>query len=221
VDRFLGREEDREGVPDGEPSGRILTENAIKRDLLGRIDRLAEGDLAEIALFYFADHRLRGALAEAIGRGAVVRLLLDSNKDAFGRKKNGIPNRQTGLWLAERGAEVRWYRTSGEQFHAKMALFRYGDGRAALSLGSANWTRRNLDNLNLETNVVLAGPAEEEVFRRAGDFFSLLWSNAFGRGADGVPADLVTSLPFAEYKDPSRLRKILAWLMERTGAGTF
>ncbi|MEM0966148.1 MAG: phospholipase D-like domain-containing protein [Verrucomicrobiota bacterium] len=200
---------------------KIITEKAIKRELLDQIGGLGKGDELDLALFYFSDFELKRALVEAEERGATVRLLLDPSEDAFGRKKNGIPNRQVAQWLVQRGVEVRWFRTSGEQFHTKMALFRYGGNRATLILGSANWTRRNLDNYNLETNVSLSGPISSPVFVEAGDYFSFVWGDDSRQGSEGVPSDLVTSLSFDKYHDPSAFRKVLYWIMERTGASTF
>ncbi len=181
----------------------VLTEKAIKVELLDRIDRMEAGDEADIAMFYFSDFDLRNALARAVRRGATVRLLLDPNKDAFGREKNGIPNRQVGTWLAQQGVEVRWYRTGGEQFHTKMALFRYGEVEGTLVLGSANWTRRNLNNLNLETCVSVTGSLRAPVFVEAERYFSFVWSNNFLRGREGIPQDLRTSLPHGAYRDTS------------------
>jgi len=221
IQQALQEESARTSGDENSLIGRVLTERAIKVELLERIARLDRGDTADLALFYFSDMDLRKALSEAVGRGARIRLLMDPNKDAFGREKNGIPNRQVAAWLADRGVAVRWYRTSGEQFHSKMALFEYGDTLSTLILGSANWTRRNLDNLNLETNVSLSGPSRAPVFAEARDYFAFVWTNGFGRGVDDVPADLVTSLPYEEYRDPSTLRKILYWIMEKSGASTF
>lgn len=221
VDRYLKNAYEDEEVDDRSLSGVVLTEKAIKRELLDRIEQLERGDRADLALFYFSDMDLRDSLARAVDRGAWVRLLLDPNKDAFGRQKNGIPNRQVAGWLSDRGVEVRWYRTSGEQFHSKMAFFQFRDGQSSLVLGSANWTRRNLDNFNLETSVSVTGPKESPVFVDAGQYFSLVWTGGSMRSSGEVAGSLVTSVPFAEFRDPSTLRKVLYWIMERTGASTF
>ena len=201
--------------------GRVLTERSIKRELLERIRSLAEGDRVDLALFYFSDMDLRYELADAVSRGATIRLLMDPNKDGFGRKKNGIPNRQVGFWLSERGVDVRWYRTSGEQFHSKMAHFHFGTGEDCLILGSANWTRRNLNNLNLETVISISGPSAFPVFGEAEDYFSWVWGDAVDGGYKGAPEGLITSVPFEEFRDSSTMRRILYWLMEKTGASTF
>lgn len=209
--------EDREAVL----GGVVLTEREIKTELLERISQLNSGDEADLTLFYFSDFDLRKALAEAVQKGVRVRLLLDPNKDAFGRDKNGVPNRQVAEWLSVRGVKVRWYRTGGEQFHTKMAFFRQASGEATLMLGSANWTRRNLDNLNLETCVSISGPLQTPVLQEAGNYFSLVWSNEFQRGEDGIPGDLRTSVPYEEYRDPSFWRRLQYFHMEKSGVSTF
>lgn len=199
---------------------RVLTEKAILDEARNRIDNLKAGDQADLALFYFSELQLRNALARAQRRGADIRLLLDPNKDAFGRSKNGIPNRQVAAFLASRGVKVRWYQTSGEQFHTKMALFHDGAGTSTLLLGSANWTRRNLRNLNLETNVVVSGPGSVSALADADRYFNALWDNG-GDGGDWIPDGVRTSLPFEAYQDEALHRRALYWLMERTGASTF
>ena len=78
-----------------------------------------------------------------------VRVLLDPNKDAFGREKNGIPNRQVASELNDAGVNVRWCNTQGEQCHSKMIIKSNGQ-QAELILGSANFTARNLKNYNLQ-----------------------------------------------------------------------
>ena len=58
-------------------------------------------------------------------RGVRVNVMLDPNRDAFGRQKDGVPNRPVANELVTASGEriaVRWYRTHGEQFHTKLAL---------------------------------------------------------------------------------------------------
>src|SRR5690606_40100432 len=59
------------------------------------------------------------ALIRARDRGARVRVLLDANKDAFGREKDGVPNRPVAAELHRAGIPVRFASTHGEQFHSK------------------------------------------------------------------------------------------------------
>ena len=123
-----------------------------------------------MAMFYLADRDVVRELLAASERGARVRLVLDPNKDAFGRTKDGVPNRQVADELvrrSRRAIEVRWYRTEGEQFHTKLVLVRTA-AETFLSLGSANLTRRNLEDLNLEANVAVRAPEGSSLAREAG-----------------------------------------------------
>src|SRR5690606_7416619 len=123
--------------------------------LLEQIRAARNGDAIDIATFYLSDRKIIRALLDAAVRDVAIRLILDANRDAFGRQKDGVPNRPVANELVERSGgkiEVRWYRTHGEQFHTKLALIRRGEELTA-SLGSANFTRRNIGNYNLEANL--------------------------------------------------------------------
>ncbi len=74
---------------------RIITESRIREAALDTIQSAARGDRLDIAMFYFSHETLIRAVKDAAGRGVDVRILLDPNRDAFGREKSGIPNRQT------------------------------------------------------------------------------------------------------------------------------
>lgn len=193
-------------------SVQILTEGEILKALLRRIDRSQAGEKLDISVFYFSHRQLVKALLAAHARRVQIRVLLDPNKDAFGRKKNGIPNRQVALELHEAGIPVRWCDTHGEQCHSKFFLARDLKGRGQLILGSANYTRRNLDDLNLETSVRAVLPAEHAVLREALAFFERRWSN---------PPGQAFSLPYAAYADDSALKHGQYRLMEATGWSTF
>lgn len=198
----------------------VLTERAIKNVILDKIEESGQGDSIHLAMFYFSDMDLAAALIQAQKRGALVQVLLDPNKDAFGRPKNGIPNRQVAARLHKGGVEVRWYQTEGEQFHSKMVLFQGADDTSSLIIGSANWTRRNLDNYNLETNMAITGSSDAPVFIDANKYFLEAW-----RLPHEWPSDeqdiFVTAVEYEAYEDMSLHRKILYWIMERSGASTF
>jgi hypothetical protein len=191
-----------------------VTEGAIRESLLQRIDGARAGDAIDIAQFYLSDRSVARGLLDAAGRGARVRVLLDPNRDAFGFEKSGIPNRPLGNWLVRRsdGAiALRWYRTHGEQFHAKFAGVTSGD-RAWFTVGSANLTRRNIGDFNLEANVMLDAPLDSDITRQAWDWFEALWNNAGGmRYTDDASA----------WQEDSALRYWKFRVMEATGLSTF
>src|SRR5262249_10097130 len=135
----------------------VLTEGAIRDAIVEHIEAAVRGESIAIAMFYISDRKVIDALVDAADRGVDLRLIPGPDKDAFGYEKNGIPNRPVAseLVAASNGAiHVRWYRTHGEQFHTKLVIV-YGAERLWMSLGSANLTRRNIGDYNLEANVAI------------------------------------------------------------------
>ncbi len=212
----IGPDENMTGQPASTAQVRVLTEGAIRKTLLERLEASARGDRIDIAMFYLSDHGVVEALLAASRRGAVVRLILDPNKDAFGHPQAGIPNQPVAseLVAASDGAiHVRWYRTHGEEFHTKLVLI-YSAQRLWLSVGSANLTRRDLLDYDLEANIAVeverASPLATEVV----EYFETLWSNRASLGIE-YTAD------FGFYADPSQLHYWLYRVMEGTGASRF
>ncbi len=190
----------------------ILSEGKIKRAVLAAINGSASGDSLDLVMFYLSDRDITKALLAAHGRGVALRVVLDPNKDAFGHEKNGIPNRQVAGELAASGIPVRWADTHGEQCHSKLLLIRRANGTAWLTAGSANYTRRNLDDLNLELNAAVRGPAEAAVFADALVYVELIW--------EGRPGRRFTT-DFEAYRDDAVHRQWLYRFMEATGLSTF
>lgn len=195
---------------------KVVTEGGILSELLDRIDGAQRGENIDIAIFYLADRAVIESLLAASRRGVAVRVIMDPNKDAFGHAKNGIPNQPVAseLVAASDGAiHVRWYRTHGEQFHTKLAMV-YSPERFWLTLGSANFTRRNLADYNLEANLVIELPRTTAVAQQAVDYFETLWSNRASLGIE-------YTAEFGFYADPSQLNYWAYRVMEGTGASAF
>lgn len=190
----------------------VLTEGRIGAALLAAVDATAAGDAIAIDVFYLAHRPLIARLVAAHERGVGIRVLLDPNRDAFGRVKGGVPNRPAGAELARAGIAVRWCDTRGEQCHSKAMLVDHRDGRTELIAGSANFTRRNLDDLNLETSVRVLAHRDHPAMAQARRIFERRWHNTGGQAF---------SLPFAAYDDDD-LGKRLRWrLGEATGLSTW
>ncbi|MEO8016837.1 MAG: phospholipase D-like domain-containing protein [Pseudomonadota bacterium] len=202
--------------PDTTARVQVLTEGEIAAALVRNFAGARAGDSIDIAMFYLSERNVIRALLAAARRGVTVRVILDPNKDAFGRTKNGIPNRSvaTELAAASDGAiKIRWFRTHGEQFHSKLVAMRTAT-EFWFTLGSANLTRRNLENFNLEANVAASVPLNAEVAAQIGAWFESLWTN---RG----PPELEYTAEFGAYADPSQGSYWLYRLMEATGLSTF
>ncbi len=190
----------------------VVTEKKIKDAVLKSIRAAERGDEIRLILFYLSDRTIIRSLREARRRGVEVKLILDINTDAFGRQKIGIPNRPVAHDLRKNDIEVRWANTHGEQCHSKMMLVHYQGGDSKLILGSANFTRRNLDDFNLETDVVVTAAPEEEIIRDASNLHHRLWNNEDNRNY---------TLEYERYRDAGRFRYAIYWLMEKTGISTF
>lgn len=205
--------ESTDAIGDSEPRLRIVTEGGILEGLLESLGLARSGDSIDMAMFYFGHRRLLRTLCQAAQRGVRVRLVLDPNRDAFGIAKDGVPNRPAARELITRSdgqIEVRWYQTHGEQFHTKLTVVRTRQV-TCVSLGSANLTRRNLDDLNLETNVELRLPPGSAISRALGDYFSRIWNNRDG----------THTAPYSAFEDNSRWRYWKYRVMETTGLSTF
>lgn len=196
----------------GQPTLKLVSEGQIKKNILAELARTEMGDQVYLVLFYLSDRDIIHAMKKASLRGVMIRIVLDPNKDAFGRQKSGIPNRQTASELVGEGVAIRWGRTSGEQLHSKMMLVDYSRGESNLVAGSANYTRRNLDDFNLEVNVVVRGNRNDQVFSDARRYCSLLWNGDQGREF---------SVDYRRYAEKSNIRRLFYRVVEATGLCTF
>lgn len=199
---------------EGDISVQLLTEAAIRQRLTELITVTGSGDTIDMAMFYLSDRPIVDALVAAAGRDVAIRLLLDPNKDAFGRVKNGIPNRSVASELLERSSstiDIRWCDTHGEQCHAKMTLIGNGDD-AYMVLGSANLTRRNIGNYNLETNVLVSGASTTTAIRDAYEYFNLLWTNTDKR---------TFTTDYDTYAEGDVIKKLWYRIGEATGLSTY
>ena len=192
---------------------RIVTEQQIKRAVLASLSGIGAGDSVRLGMFYLAERDIIEALIAARTRGAHVQVLLDPNKDAFGRSKNGIPARPVAVELHAAGIEVRWCNTHGEQCHFKvMQVDERAAGRSIAILGSANFTRRNLQDFNLETNVLVSMPMDQQLAGQLRNWFDGLWQNQNGRAF---------SVEYATYARTSFWMRWQYRIMEATGWSSF
>jgi hypothetical protein len=191
----------------------LLTEGKILDAFLADVGAAGPGDRVDLAMFYLAERQVVKALLEADARGAEVRLVLDPNKDAFGREKGGVPNRQVARELvteSEGRIQVRWYDTHGEQFHTKLVMVTRGDSVVVLG-GSANLTRRNIDDYNLEADLRFALPTGDSLAQETQAYFVGIFTN---EGGD-------YTLPFDAYRDDGLLKRLMYRFQEFTGLSSF
>ncbi|MGM0855951.1 MAG: phospholipase D-like domain-containing protein [Pseudomonadota bacterium] len=194
------------------PRLRLLSEGAIKRALLAIINDARADERLDIEVLYLSHRGIITALAEAATRGAEVRVLLDPNQHAFGVSGSGIPNRQAANDLLAAGIQLRWSNIHGEQAHSKWLLRHAGNRPAHLLLGSANYTRRSLDDLNFEANLEWVADSDDSIIKAASAAFERHWHN--------TTTEYYSTGPEA-YLDASRRRYWQYRLMEASGWCTF
>lgn len=194
----------------------VLTEGAIRQELLEQLAAAVRGDSIDLAAFKLADRGVLDALLEAARRGVRVRLILDPSEDATTLIPSGLPNQPLASELVSRSAgavHVRWYRTHGERFHTSLVLIS-GAGRVWLLAGSANFTRRGLEDYNLDADVALEMTRDAPLADEALGYFETLWSNRAALGIE-YTAD------FAAFADPSQADYWLCRLLEGAGVVAF
>jgi PLD-like domain len=160
-----------EGRGVGSIDARFVTEGAIEGALLDAIAAAGNGDQVCVAVRHLSDRRLIAAMSRAAARGAHLQVLL---------ARDPIPNQPVAdELLAQAGGriEIRWYPAGYPVPHSGLLLVRHG-ADMWMNLGSADFTRRNLGDLNLEAAVELRMPTRSAPARAATDFFAEQWSPA-------------------------------------------
>lgn len=190
----------------------LVTESAIRDASLALIADAESGDRLDMAAFYLAHRPVIDALKQAVDRGVEIRVLLDPNREAFGFAKGGLPNQPVATELHDAGIAVRWCLTEGEQCHSKVLHLARVDGGDQVILGSANMTRRNLDNYNLETSVLLTATSDEPVMRQINTWFQQRWQSSSERQ---------TSRRWRPAERSSWFENWRYRVMEATGLSTF
>ncbi len=192
---------------------RVITEGKIYDEISKNIKETKKGDEINLGIFYISEFRILRELGEAAKRGVDVKIIADLNKDAFGLEKNGSPNRPALSELKEDYPDIniRWYQTSGEQFHTKFIYFDFKDRDPLAILGSANYTRRNLDNFNLETNLAVEMKKDSPMAGEMKDYYSRIWNNEDGD----------YTLPIEDFYEKRFFMRILWKIQEKTGLCTW
>ncbi|WP_408008577.1 phospholipase D family protein [Pseudalkalibacillus sp. A8] len=174
---------DREkGKNSGQYQIQYYTEGKTHKQIVEAINETNEGDEILLGMFYIADRSVINPLIKAAERGVDVKMVLDPNKNAFGNKKAGLPNIPVAEELLEDSKvkiEVRWYNTGMEQYHTKMMYIK-DEEEATIIAGSANYTKRNLEAFNLESDLQIKGRPDSELMREVEQYFHRIWNNKGG-----------------------------------------
>lgn len=77
--------------------------------------------------------------------------------------------------------------------------------------GSANFTRRNLDDFNLENNLVITAEKDQPIVKEMNAYFNRLWTNNDG----------IYTVDYEEYESESSFKMILYRFQEWSGLSSF
>lgn len=193
----------------------LATEGKVKEKVISNIKKVQSKDRISIGMFYLSDRDIVKELVKASKRNVDIKIILDINKEAFGKEKPGIPNKPVASELINRtnnNIKVKWAISHGEQFHSKYLLFeQYENKDATMILGSLNLTRRNLNDYNLETNIIIQGKQDDPAFKKLSTTFNNAWNN----NKHSYTAQ------YDEYKDEALWKKLLYRIQEQTGLSSF
>jgi phosphatidylserine/phosphatidylglycerophosphate/cardiolipin synthase-like enzyme len=185
----------------------LLTEGKILKHITREIKAAKKGDEIWVGMFYIAERKVVDELIRASQKGVKIRMILDPNQHAFGQQKIGLPNRPVAAEMVEEGKgniEIKWYNTGGEQYHPKMIYIK-GKEDSSIIGGSANFTRRNLFDLNLETDIKIMSPNNEEIIMEVDSYFQRLWNNE----------EAEFTLPLEKYQDETTFIKKVLYRLQK------
>jgi phosphatidylserine/phosphatidylglycerophosphate/cardiolipin synthase-like enzyme len=191
----------------GDIAIQLLTEGKIQKHIIEAISATKKGETIWLAMFYLADTEILEELKAAAERNVKINIILDPNQNAFGSEKIGLPNLPVAaelMNLADENITIRWYNTGKEQFHSKL-IYVEKNKESVIIGGSANFTERNLDNYNLETNLKILAPNQSEVVKEIDDYFHRLWTNEDG----------VFTADYEKYQDKLPVFKYVLYLMQK------
>jgi cardiolipin synthase A/B len=193
-------------------SVQFLTEGKIKEGLIEIIKESKEGENIDITMFLLTERDVINSLVDAANRGVKIRIIADPSNDLFMKDSKGVPNCPAAkdlLRMSDGKIGVRWYNTGNQQFHSKMLVIRKNSGDVIVFLGSANFTRRNLDDLNIEASVKLVVGNESRVSEEVYVYFRELWEGE-GSHTVGYENNKCSAFSYLKYR-----------VQEATGFGAF
>ncbi len=154
----------------GTIDARFLTEGGILAALRDAIAIAGSGDSIQIGVQAFGDRQMVDAVLRAADRGARVQLLLDPGSPGTQAAAAELLHGQPGR------IEVRW-RARDSRAEAGYAVVQHR-GDVWFDVGSADFTRRGLDDLDLAAGIELHMPARAGPARAITELFAKRWSNS-------------------------------------------
>ncbi|QKS72946.1 hypothetical protein FLK61_40830 [Paenalkalicoccus suaedae] len=192
---------------DGPLSAQVVTEREIEYAVIDALDAATPEDTVWLGMFYLSDRHIIEAMERAADRGVPQRIILDPNQNAFGQEKIGLPNIPVAeelVTLDSDSIDIRWYNTNLEQYHSKIFFVDRPDSAQVIA-GSTNFTARNLDDYNLESNLSIEGPPDSAFLSDVRNYFERLWENEDGE----------FTVEYEEYEEPLGWVKYVTYRIQK------
>ncbi|MBT4136104.1 hypothetical protein HOD75_01660 [archaeon] len=187
---------------EGNISIQFLADNALVSSIEKEIENTQKGESIDIMMFYLSYDKIIDKLIQASERGVNIRIILDQSIDAFGKKKNGMPNKPVAEILNKKSKgniQIRWYKTHGEQFHIKTTIFNKQDNQSIIFLGGSHLVNYDTINYNSQSDVKLIADSKTEIIQKINTLFNRIWFNKQG----------TYTTDYEEFRDTSAIKQIV------------
>ncbi|MCJ8009833.1 phospholipase D family protein [Lederbergia wuyishanensis] len=191
----------------GDIAVQLLTEGKVANKVIQSLKETKKDDQIWMAMFYLAERDVIEELLAASERGVKINLIFDPNENAFGSKKSGLPNRPVAQELNEKSKgkiQIRWYNTGQEQYHPKLLYIKKPDNVTIIG-GSTNFTQRNMDDYNLETDIKIEAKTDSRLAKEMDEYFSRQWNNKDGE----------FTLDLEKYQNPLTTMQRIVYLVQK------
>jgi phosphatidylserine/phosphatidylglycerophosphate/cardiolipin synthase-like enzyme len=175
---------------------RVVIDPAERRDAFLRLIEAARERIA-LSMFRCTDFRIMDALAEALGRGVRVDLLLTQQAKGWEKKIRAL-----GLYLESMGASVHRYAVAGVKYHAKYLV---ADNKAIVA--SLNLTAKCFESTADFLLVTEHPPIVSSLLR--------LFEHDFSKPGEPLPWGLSPRLIIGPDNARSRYMKLIQGVYER------
>jgi len=167
----------------GNISIQFLADSGLTHSLAKEIDKTEKGESIEIMSFLISDKKIINKLLSASERGVEVKIILDINKESFGKEKNGIPNQPVAEIINKKSKGnilLRWYDSHGEQFHIKMTSIKKKNNQSIIFLGSSHLVNYDTINYNSQADIKIIADSNSNVAQEVHNLFDRIWFNKQG-----------------------------------------
>lgn len=193
----------------------VFTENKIKKIILRALNGLEPKDSLSIVTSQLSDRDIIQSLINTAKKNVNINMILNHDKKSKNTKQDGLPNQavaQEMLKKSENKIKIRWLDISDNQPSAKLLLINKIKNPSILILGTANFSKKDMEGFNLNTMIQFSGTSSTAPIMQANKFFDALWNNTDGS---------TYTVEYEKHKNTSYLKYLLYRFLEWSGLSNF